>query len=91
MTVAYRAPGVYREEIFLQPEVALPTGIPGFVGFFHARDRGNEVPTNVPILLHRDAEFSDLFTASVDPKGLREGYLQAAIAGFLQMGVVVVM
>lgn len=29
----YTTPGVYYEEVFIQPEVSLPTGIPGFVGF----------------------------------------------------------
>lgn len=29
----YTAPGVYYEEVFIQPEVSLPTGIPGFIGF----------------------------------------------------------
>jgi uncharacterized protein len=32
MATTYRSPGVYREEIFLQPQVPLPTGIPAFVG-----------------------------------------------------------
>ncbi|MEH1969562.1 phage tail sheath family protein [Nostoc sp.] len=32
----YTAPGVYLEDIFLQPEVILPTGIPGFIGFADA-------------------------------------------------------
>ncbi len=36
MVVAYRAPGVYREEVFLQPEVTLPTGVPGFIGLADA-------------------------------------------------------
>lgn len=36
MAVVYRSPGVYREEIFLQPEAALPTGIPAFIGFADA-------------------------------------------------------
>lgn len=34
--VSYKTPGVYREEVFLKPEVALPTGIPGFIGFADA-------------------------------------------------------
>lgn len=29
----YTAPGVYYEEVVIQPEVSLPTGIPGFIGF----------------------------------------------------------
>jgi hypothetical protein len=29
----YTAPGVYYEEVFIQPEVSLATGIPGFIGF----------------------------------------------------------
>ncbi len=36
MPMTYTTPGVYREEIFLQPEAKLPTGIPGFVGFADA-------------------------------------------------------
>jgi uncharacterized protein len=32
----YQSPGVYKEQIFLQPQPDLPTGIPGFVGFADA-------------------------------------------------------
>jgi len=32
-----KSPGVYREEVFLVPESALPTGVPGFVGFVDER------------------------------------------------------
>lgn len=33
MPTVYKTPGVYREEVFLQPQEALPTGIPVFIGF----------------------------------------------------------
>jgi uncharacterized protein len=36
MPTVYRTPGVYKEEVFLQPQARLPTGIPGFIGFAHA-------------------------------------------------------
>ena len=29
----YQSPGVYRQEVFLKPTAALPTGVPGFIGF----------------------------------------------------------
>ena len=47
MSVAYRSPGVYREEVFLQPEVALPTGIPVFVGFAAAIAKLDALPAGV--------------------------------------------
>jgi hypothetical protein len=29
----YRSPGVYRQDVFVKPKAALPTGVPGFIGF----------------------------------------------------------
>lgn len=46
MSVAYRSPGVYREE-FLQPEVALPTGVPVFVGFAEAIAKLDVLPAGL--------------------------------------------
>lgn len=37
----YQSPGVYRQEKFLKPKPALPTGVPGFVGF--ADEKGAEL------------------------------------------------
>ncbi|MEC4811797.1 MAG: phage tail sheath subtilisin-like domain-containing protein [Scytonema sp. PMC 1069.18] len=88
MLTVYRAPGVYQEEIFLQPEAPLPTGIPGFVGIFNRRDRTVEPLANFPILLHRQEEFLDSFTNTVtNALGVTsEGYLQTAIRGFFENG-----
>jgi phage tail sheath protein FI len=88
MIATYRAPGVYREEIFLQPEAPLPTGIPAFVGIFQSRENTAEPPTNLPILLHRQEEFLDSFTNTVtNALGITsEGYLQTAIRGFFENG-----
>ncbi|MEH1795578.1 phage tail sheath family protein [Nostoc sp.] len=36
MPTVYKTPGVYKEELFLQPQTILPTGIPGFIGFAEA-------------------------------------------------------
>ena len=84
MVVAYRAPGVYREEIFLQPAVSLPTGVPGFVGFFTARNSEDQPPVglaiNSPIFLQRQEEFTEQFV------GETEGYLKDAVIGFFNNG-----
>ena len=40
MAQIYKTPGVYRQEVFLKPETRLPTGVPGFVGFADAGQRG---------------------------------------------------
>lgn len=79
MSSAYRAPGVYQEEVFLQPQIRLPTGVPGFIGLFTAQSTEDELPLNVPLLLHRQEEFTDNFMALV-------GYLGAAISGFFENG-----
>ena len=53
----YTAPGVYYEEVFIQPEVSLLTGIPGFIGFATAKkpeDRKDGV-----VQLHRKEELDD--------------------------------
>ncbi|XHX78784.1 MAG: phage tail sheath family protein [Stenomitos frigidus ULC029] len=47
MSVAYRSPGVYREDVFLQPEVELPTGVPAFIGFADAIAKLNVLPAGV--------------------------------------------
>jgi hypothetical protein len=75
----YKTPGVYREDIFLQPEARLPTGVPGFVGFAEVGSAG-ETPPNSPVALHRKEEF-------VTQLGSRpEGYLAEAVAGFFDNG-----
>ncbi|HEY9665234.1 MAG TPA: hypothetical protein V6C91_00425, partial [Coleofasciculaceae cyanobacterium] len=62
MAVAYKAPGVYREEVFLQPEARLPIGIPGFVGFADAVSalerlpEGIEFPASLKDKLDYDAD-----------------------------------
>lgn len=62
MAVAYKAPGVYREEVFLQPEARLPIGIPGFVGFADAvtalerLPEGIEFPASLKDKLDYDAD-----------------------------------
>lgn len=33
----YQSPGVYRQEVFLKTKAALPTGVPGFIGFADER------------------------------------------------------
>ncbi len=80
MAVAYRSPGVYREEIFLQPETRLPTGIPGFVGLFATKGTASPPLVNSPLPLHRREEFADRFQA------LPESYLAEAIDGFFNNG-----
>ncbi len=74
-----KAPGVYLEELFPQPEVILPTGVPGFVGFFKASYVEDEVPPNSHIILHRQQEFIDKY---ITP----DGYLTEAVIGFFENG-----
>jgi len=78
MAIAYKTPGVYREESFRQPEAKLPTGIPGFVGFFQAKPSEKDFPVNTPLALHRQEEFSEKFIA--------QGYLLEAVTGFFANG-----
>ncbi|MGV0025328.1 phage tail sheath family protein [Phormidesmis priestleyi] len=75
MCATYRSPGVYREEVFLQPEVALPTGIPVFIGFADAIARLDALPSGVQFpdalpdalktRLHYDAAQKRLVLSSV--------------------------
>lgn len=76
MAATYRTPGVYREDVFLQPATGLPTGIAGFVGL--AAVSGPAV--SAPVLLHRKEEL--VGTLPSPPYG----YLGAAITGFFANG-----
>ncbi len=88
MTATYRTPGVYQEDIFVQPQPLLPTGILGFVGIFSPRDQTSKISTKPPILLHRQGEFENRFVNTVTNSfGIPcESYLQAAIQGFFENG-----
>ena len=76
MAATGQTPGVYREDVFLQPATGLPTGIAGFVGL--AAVTGAAVPA--PILLHRKEELVGALPCPPD------GYLGAAITGFFANG-----
>lgn len=78
MEIDCKTPGVYRKESFRQPEAKLPTGIPGFVGFFQAKPSEKDFPVNTPRALHHQEEFSENFTAP--------GYLLEAVTGFFANG-----
>ena len=78
MEIDCKTPGVYRKESFRQPEAKLPTGIPGFVGFFQAKPSEKDFPINTPRALHRQEEFSEKFIA--------QGYLLEAVTGFFANG-----
>lgn len=73
----YQSPGVFREDIFQKPKQALPTGVPGFVGFAVPQ---NGASYNVPVALHRKEEFPAKFEAA------GEGYLEDAVTGFFDNG-----
>jgi uncharacterized protein len=75
VSYAYRNPGVYREDVFVRPAVALPTGVPGFVGFGQTVSAG-------PLLLHRAEDLATQFTVAADV----DGYLADAVAGFFANG-----
>lgn len=80
MPVTYNSPGVYREEIFLQPEAALPTGIPGFVGMVGTPDGNHPTPLNTPVALHRREELAGHFN---DAQG---SFLADVVRGFFDNG-----
>jgi uncharacterized protein len=75
----YKSPGVYRQEVFLKPKGALPTGVPGFVGFANEAS-GGETPPNLPVGLHRKEEFVARF------KNAPKSYLLDAVNGFFDNG-----
>ena len=78
-----KAPGVYKEEVFLRPRPALLTGVPGLVGFASVIGEDKKTPSSSgrpsmsqPVMLHRKDEFEANF------KSLAEGYLADAVNGF---------
>ena len=70
-----KAPGVYLEEVFLQPEVILLTSIPGFVGFATAKKS-----KDVVVQLYRKEELPEKLDLPED------NYLKAAVIGFFDNG-----
>jgi len=72
-----KAPGVYKSEVILSLEPALPTGVPGFVGFV-ARDK--RYPRTLgppePVTLHRKSDLDSSF------ESMSKGYLADAVTGF---------
>ncbi len=90
---AERSPGVYREDRFLKPEPALPTGVAGFVGFAEPvkpakPDEQDQRPVKpyTPVALHHREDFAWYF--DVDKKGgaHEQGYLKHAVNGFFANG-----
>lgn len=78
MPKVYKTPGVYREDIFLQPETQLPTGVPGFVGFAEAITASAQAV--VP--LDRKQDFAKQLKSFSPPKS----YLEEAVNGFFENG-----
>jgi hypothetical protein len=81
MAIELRTPGVYREEVFLRAPEALPTGIPGFVGFAREVSSG-AMPANVPVLFNRSEEFTERVSEPPAQPGVRGFYLADAVSGF---------
>lgn len=79
MALAYKSPGVYREEVFARPPTRLPTGVPGFVGC--AKPSGGS-PAYTPVSLQSQEEFSARFAGA---SGVG-GYLEDAVRGFFSNG-----
>ncbi|HKQ79332.1 MAG TPA: phage tail sheath subtilisin-like domain-containing protein [Blastocatellia bacterium] len=79
MATQYRSPGVYRQEVFLQPAAELKTGAPGFVGL--AGD-ASPTPPNQPVVLYRKEEFD----AKFERLSSGSGFLAEAITGFFDNG-----
>ncbi|GKS69043.1 hypothetical protein W03_10470 [Nitrosomonas sp. PY1] len=83
MSLAYKVPGVYREEEFQKPEVLLPTGIAGFVGVAKAKSDGNGNPLATrtqPTALYHPEDFDFYFEKQSD------SFLANAVNGFFQNG-----
>ena len=73
---SYGTPGVYRTPIEPTPAVALPVGVPAFLGYAGtAAQAGTQVP------LQHWSEFVAAFAASP-----ADGYLAAAVRGFFENG-----
>jgi uncharacterized protein len=73
VALAYKSPGVYREDVYIRPIDALPTGIPGFVGFGRMIDGG-------PVALSRAEDL----TKGVAPDA--DSWLPDAVTGFFANG-----
>ncbi|MDB9327573.1 phage tail sheath subtilisin-like domain-containing protein [Nodularia spumigena CS-590/02] len=74
----YTPPGVYLEEIFPKPEVILPSGVPGFIGFAAAKKP--EDKKDGVMQLHRKQELDEKLNFPED------GYLKASVIGFFDNG-----
>ncbi|HEX8557458.1 MAG TPA: phage tail sheath subtilisin-like domain-containing protein [Pyrinomonadaceae bacterium] len=74
-----KAPGVYRQEVFLKPEARLPTGVPAFVGVADA-GASDPAPAGVAVALHRREDFALRF------KSAAGSFLAEAVAGFFANG-----
>ena len=79
MSANYKTPGVYRREIFLQPETPFQTGVPAFVGFADA-SAAEPASARQPVKLSRKEEFAAKFRTPPD------GYLADAVKGFFGNG-----
>ncbi|HEX2224238.1 MAG TPA: phage tail sheath subtilisin-like domain-containing protein [Thermoanaerobaculia bacterium] len=75
MSNSYRTPGVYREDVVPVRAVALPTGVPAFLGHATAGPLGEPVRLTLP------GQLAERFGAP--PEG---GYLAAAVDGFFGNG-----
>lgn len=71
----YKTPGVYREDVVPVRAVALPTGVPAFLGF------ATEGPVNRPERLTLPGQLAEKFGVA-----LEAGYLAAAVEGFFANG-----
>lgn len=71
----YQTPGVYREDVVPVRAVALPTGVPAFLGF------ATEGPVDRPQRLTLPGQLAEKL--GVAPEG---GYLAAAVEGFFANG-----
>jgi uncharacterized protein len=72
-----QTPGVYREDIFLEPTSALRTGVPVFLGYTEKSD----VPLNTARLLTMWPQYEQHFGSLQ-----ADCYLAHAVAGFFQNG-----
>ena len=77
-----QTPGVYREDIFLEPAAGLRTGVPLFLGYAGERaEPANRVPVNTAKPLTLWLQFEQHFGSA-----LADSYLASAVAGFFRNG-----
>ena len=83
----FKVPGVYRRESLVRTLPPLPTGVPGFVGFGHTRDKEGRISPDTGSaaraeVLHHVDQLAERWI----PPATGKSYLPAAVEGFFANG-----